>query len=49
MSYQELKNYLSSFGINPSMGELMAILKRFDRSKNGVILEGEFVRVLARV
>lgn len=29
------------------MGELMAILKRFDRNKNGVILEDDFVGVLS--
>lgn len=29
------------------MSELMAILKRFDRNKNGVILEDEFVNVLS--
>jgi Ca2+-binding EF-hand superfamily protein len=47
ISYQELKNYLSSFGVNSNMSDLMAILKRFDRNKNGVILEEEFVRVLS--
>jgi Ca2+-binding EF-hand superfamily protein len=47
ISYQELKNYLSCFGISSTMSDLMAILKRFDRNKNGVILEEEFVRVLS--
>ena len=38
INYQELKKFLSEYGKVLSMQELMFILKRLDRSKNGVIV-----------
>ena len=38
INYQELKKYLSEAGLTLSMYDLMALLKRLDRSRNGVVV-----------
>jgi Ca2+-binding EF-hand superfamily protein len=39
INYQELKKFLIEAGLSLSMHDLMAVLKRLDRSRNGVIVE----------
>ena len=38
INYQELKKFLTEAGLQLSMHDLMAVLKRLDRSRNGVVV-----------
>ena len=43
INYQELKKFLNQSGLQLSMHDLMAVLKKLDRSKNGVVVQHQFV------
>ena len=44
INYQELKKFVGELGKNLTMQELMTVLKRLDKSKNGVVVEEEFLQ-----